>query len=48
MKAAILKTYGKKGEKVVNMNYSAIDKGVELVKEAKVPSRWADIQAELP
>ena len=46
MKAAILKTYGKKGEKVVNMNYAAVDKGVELVKEVEVPARWADIKVE--
>lgn len=43
MKAAILKSYGKKGDKVVNMNYAAVDKGVELVEEAQVPARWADL-----
>lgn len=29
MKKAILKSYGRKGEKIVNMNYAAVDKGVE-------------------
>lgn len=43
MKAAILKSYGKKGDKVVNMNYAAVDKGVELVEEAEVPARWAEL-----
>ena len=44
MKKAILKSYGRKGEKIVNMNYAAVDKGVEMVEEAEVPARWADIQ----
>ncbi len=43
MKAAILKSYGKKGEKVINMNYAAVDKGIELVEEVSVPAAWADI-----
>ncbi len=46
MKKAILKSYGKKGEKVINMNYAAVDKGIELVKEVKVPADWADIVVE--
>lgn len=41
MKKAILKSYGKKGEKVVNMNYAAVDKGVEMVAEVSVPAEWA-------
>ncbi len=45
MKKAILKSYGKKGEKVVNMNYAAVDKGVEMVEEVEVPARWADIES---
>ena len=46
MKAAILKTYGKKGERVVNMNYAAVDSGMEQVREVKVPSAWADIEVK--
>ena len=38
MKQAILKSYGKKGEKVINMNNAAVDKGVELVTEVTVPA----------
>ena len=34
----------RKGEKVINMNYAAVDKGVEMVEEAEVPARWADIE----
>ena len=44
MKAAILKSYGKKGERVVNMNYAAVDSGIEQVQEVKVPAEWADIE----
>ncbi len=46
MKQAILKSYGKKGEKVVNMNYAAVDKGVELVEEAVIPASWAELPDE--
>jgi pyruvate-ferredoxin/flavodoxin oxidoreductase len=41
MKDAILKTYGKKGENVVNMNYLAVDKGIEMSNEVIVPAEWA-------
>ena len=45
MKDAALKSYGKKGEAVVNMNYAAIDRGGEFV-EVKVPAEWAKINAK--
>ncbi len=41
MKKAVLNTYGKKGEKVVNMNYAAIDSGITGLKEIKVKDTWA-------
>ena len=44
MKDAALKSYGKKGENVVNMNYAAIDRGGEYVK-VEVPAEWAEINA---
>ena len=44
MKDAALKSYGKKGENIVNMNYAAIDRGGEYV-EVKVPAEWASINA---
>lgn len=40
MKAAIEKTYGNKGEKVVNMNCTAVDKGIAALKKLDVPSEW--------
>jgi len=45
MKDAALKSYGKKGENVVNMNYAAIDRGGEYVK-VEVPEEWAGITAK--
>ena len=45
MKDAALKSYGKKGENVVNMNYAAIDRGGEFI-EVKVPAEWAEINAK--
>jgi pyruvate-ferredoxin/flavodoxin oxidoreductase len=45
MKDAIVKSYGKKGESVVNMNYAAVDRGGEYT-EIKVPADWANITAK--
>ena len=48
MKAAALKSFGKKGEDVVNMNYAAIDKGAGEVIKVDVPASWADAEGSLP
>ncbi|BDF59747.1 pyruvate-flavodoxin oxidoreductase [Christensenellaceae bacterium] len=40
MKQAIKKTYGKKGDEIVNMNYKAVDAGM-AVQEVKYPESWA-------
>jgi pyruvate-ferredoxin/flavodoxin oxidoreductase len=45
MKKAIYKSYGRKGEDVVNMNYAAVDKGSE-VEKVEVPADWAKIKVE--
>ncbi|HIJ91525.1 MAG: pyruvate:ferredoxin (flavodoxin) oxidoreductase [Desulfobulbaceae bacterium] len=37
IKDAIKKTYGKKGDKVVNMNYAAVDTAVSNIVEVKIP-----------
>jgi pyruvate-ferredoxin/flavodoxin oxidoreductase len=41
MKAAAKKSYAKKGDAVVEMNYNAIDAGVDAIHEVKVPADWA-------
>ncbi len=43
MKHATYKSYGRKGDKVVQMNYDAIDKGGEVTK-VEIPSEWATIK----
>ena len=45
MKKAIVKSYGKKGEHIVNMNYAAVDRGGEYTK-VEVPADWKDITAK--
>ena len=42
MKAAIVKSYGKKGEDVVNMNYAAVDRGGEY-KQLSIDAAWANL-----
>ena len=45
MKDAIVKSYGKKGEHIVNMNYAAVDRGGEYVK-LTIPEDWKNINAK--
>ncbi|HPP87624.1 MAG TPA: pyruvate:ferredoxin (flavodoxin) oxidoreductase, partial [bacterium] len=44
MKDAVVKTYGKKGEKVVKMNHDAIDRGCDAYIKVEVPNEWANIK----
>ncbi|MBR6758807.1 MAG: pyruvate:ferredoxin (flavodoxin) oxidoreductase [Alistipes sp.] len=46
MKKAILKSYGKKGEDIVNMNYAAVDAGGSAVEKVEVPAEWASIEVK--
>ena len=46
MKKAILKSYGKKGEDIVNMNYAAVDAGGNAVEQVAVPAEWASLTEE--
>ncbi len=48
MKDAIRKTYGNKGENVVNMNLAAVDAGVTHVHKVDVPASWADVPDDAP
>ncbi len=41
MKEAVVKSYGKKGQKVVDMNWAAIDGAIAGLHEVKVPESWA-------
>ena len=46
MKAAAKASYGKKGDKIVQMNYDAIDAGAKQVVEIEVPESWKDAEDE--
>ena len=46
MKAAAKKSYGKKGDAVVEMNYKAIDAGVDAVHKVEVPASWSNPEAD--
>ena len=46
MKAAAKKSYGKKGDAIVQMNYDAIDAGAQQVVEIQVPESWKDCADE--
>ena len=42
LKSSVEKTYGKKGEKIVNMNKAAIDEGINALHKVNVPANWKD------
>ena len=42
MKKFIVKSYGRKGEDVVNKNYAAVDRGGDIVK-VEIPAEWANL-----
>ena len=46
MKKAAKATYGRKGDKIVQMNYDAIDAGAKQVHEVEVPESWKSCQDE--
>ena len=46
MKKAAKATYGRKGDKIVQMNYDAIDAGAKQVVEVAVPESWKDAADE--
>jgi pyruvate-ferredoxin/flavodoxin oxidoreductase len=46
MKKAAKATYGKKGDKIVQMNYDAIDAGAKQVNAIEVPESWKNCEDE--
>ncbi|WP_288885909.1 pyruvate:ferredoxin (flavodoxin) oxidoreductase [uncultured Eubacterium sp.] len=46
MKEAAKKSYSKKGDAVVEMNYKAIDAGVDAIHKVEVPADWANAVVE--
>ena len=46
MKQAAIKTFSKKGEKIVNMNLAAIERGLTDMVKIEVPAEWATLKDE--
>ncbi|MHB0884514.1 MAG: pyruvate:ferredoxin (flavodoxin) oxidoreductase [Bacillota bacterium] len=46
IKKSIVKTYGRKGEKVVQMNIRAVDRTAEALEEVSYPTSWAQTADE--
>ncbi|RHK02979.1 pyruvate:ferredoxin (flavodoxin) oxidoreductase [Acidaminococcus sp. AM05-11] len=46
LKESIVHSYGKKGQKVVDMNNAAVDKGVDAIVKIDVPADWANCADE--
>ncbi|NCC87669.1 MAG: pyruvate:ferredoxin (flavodoxin) oxidoreductase [Clostridia bacterium] len=45
MKKMIVKSYGKKGESIVAMNYKAVDAG-DAITQIEIPAEWANIKTD--
>ena len=46
LKESIVTSYGKKGQKVVDMNNAAVDQGVNAINKVEIPAAWADAKDE--
>ena len=46
IKAAIKKTYGKKGDEIVKMNCDAVDGAIDALHKVDVPASWKDAKDE--
>ena len=44
LKESIVKSYGKKGQSVVDMNYKAVDMGSDGLHKVDVPAAWASLE----
>lgn len=44
LKEDINKTYGKKGDKIVNMNYEALERGYKELRKVTVKEEWKDLK----
>ncbi|MDD3331270.1 MAG: pyruvate:ferredoxin (flavodoxin) oxidoreductase [Bacteroidales bacterium] len=45
MKKFIVKSYGRKGDNIIKMNYAAVDRGGDVVK-VDIPAEWANIEVK--
>lgn len=47
LKEAVEHSYGKKGQKIVDMNNAAIDRGITDLKKVEIPADWADAKDDV-
>ncbi len=47
IKGAIKKTFGKKGDDIVNMNCAAVDGAIDVLRKIDVPASWKDAKDEV-
>ena len=44
LKESIEAAYGKKGEDIVNMNYQAVDRGIDALVKVDIPEEWKNAE----
>jgi pyruvate-ferredoxin/flavodoxin oxidoreductase len=47
LKEAVVESYGKQGQQILDMNFAAIDRGISDVVKVPVPERWKDAQGKV-
>jgi pyruvate-ferredoxin/flavodoxin oxidoreductase len=47
LKDGIDKAYGKKGQKILDMNYAGVDQGISAFTQIEVPAAWADAKDDV-
>lgn len=47
LKKSVLEEYGAKGDDIVNMNYEAVDKGIESITKIVIKEEWKDSKEEV-
>ena len=45
MKKFIVKSYGRRGEEIIKMNYAAVDRGGNI-EEVEIPAEWANLKVD--
>ena len=48
LKEEVVKSYGAKGQDVLDMNFAAIDQGIAGIQKIDVPAAWATAQDPAP
>ncbi|MFZ3130780.1 MAG: pyruvate:ferredoxin (flavodoxin) oxidoreductase, partial [Desulfosporosinus sp.] len=46
LKESLAKTYGNKGQKIVDMNIAAVDRGIQSLQKVAIPQTWVTAELE--